>query len=424
MPLATLRLRLLDSLGRRFFPGWAMLAVATLGMFASGPGQSHSFSVVIGPIGDELGLSGTMVASAYGLATLVAAMCLPFAGRLVDRFGPRRMLPAVGLTLGLACIGFALARDAVSLALGFAALRFLGQGSLMLVCSYLVSQWFAARRGFALGIMALGFSVSIGLHPPIAQALVDTVGWRAAWMWLGVLTWLLVLPPALVLVHDRPEEHGLRPDGAAERDEPPPAVTGLTLAEALRTPAFYIVTIGMFTLSMLVTAMHFFQVQVLAAQGLTAQTAARMFTISALTMVVAMPLLGRLLDRLRTERLFACGQLVMAATLVTASLIGGLASAFAYAVMFGLANATTMTFAGYLWPRYFGRAHLGEVQGTGQMLVVVGASIGPIPFGLAYDRLGAFDLALRVSALLPVMCAVMALFLRAPAMPERRAGRS
>jgi MFS family permease len=421
MPSSALRQRLLDSLHRRFFFGWAMLAVAILGMFASGPGQSHSFSVVIGPIGDELGLSGTMVASAYGLATLVAALCLPFAGKLVDRLGPRRMLVAVGLLLGLACIGFALAQGAVTLALGFAALRFLGQGALMLVCSYLVSQWFQARRGFALGLMALGFSASIAVHPPLAQALVDAVGWRQAWMWLGVMTWLLLLPPALVLVHDRPENHGLRPDGEAAlaAGTPPPAIKGLTLAEALRTRAFYIVTAGLFTLSMLVTAMHFFQVRVLAAQGLEPQVAARLFSVSALTMVVAMPLFGRLLDRLPTERMLAAGQLVMAATLVTASQVAGMPSALAYAVMFGLANATTMTFAAYLWPHYFGRAHLGAVQGTGQMLVVVGASIGPIPFGLAYDHMGSFQPALLGSALLPVACAVLALFLRAPAMPER-----
>jgi hypothetical protein len=59
-------------IGRRFFFGWAMLGVAALGIFVSGAGQSHTFSVFVGPIGRDLGLSETTIASAYGSATLVA----------------------------------------------------------------------------------------------------------------------------------------------------------------------------------------------------------------------------------------------------------------------------------------------------------------------------------------------------------------
>jgi len=61
-----------------------------------------------------------------------------------------------------------------------------------------------------------------------------------------------------------------------------------------------------------------------------------------------------------------------------------------------------MSFFGFLWPRYFGRRHLGSIQGTGQMLLMIGASIGPLPFGLAYDLSGSFAGALLVSALLPL----------------------
>ena len=77
MVLTDFRSSLVKRISKNFFFGWVMLGIGALGMFASGPGQSHTFSVFVGPIGKELGLSGTTIATAYGLATLVAAFCLP-----------------------------------------------------------------------------------------------------------------------------------------------------------------------------------------------------------------------------------------------------------------------------------------------------------------------------------------------------------
>jgi hypothetical protein len=71
---------------------------------------------------------------------------------------------------------------------------------------------------------------------------------------------------------------------------------------------------------------------------------------------------------------------------------------------------------GYLMPRYFGRKHLGSLQGTGQLVAVIGASLGPLPVGLAFDYLDSPTLTLRVLALYPLACAVAAaLYLRTPA---------
>ncbi|OGK79886.1 MAG: hypothetical protein A2X50_07485 [Candidatus Rokubacteria bacterium GWF2_70_14] len=410
------------AVSKQWFYGWTILAVAGLGIFASGPGQSHTFSVFVGPIGSDLGLSKASIASAYGAATLLAAFCLPSMGRLVDRFGARRMTATVVLLLGTACLAFGAAANLVWLAVGFAALRFLGQGSLMLNCSNMVAQWFSRRRGFALGLMALGFAASMAIHPPLGQYLVETLGWRQAWVVLGLLTWALMLPPVLLLVHDKPEDMGLRPDGdPQDLGAAPPGghattpVSGLTLREALGTSAFYIVGAGWFAIAMLVTTLHFYQVSILAAQGLAPEIAARVFPVSALTMVVAMPFVGRMFDRLRTRAVFAGGLLVTMGALVGVTLVHDAVTAVLYAMLFGINNACSMTMFGYLWPRYFGRRHLGSIQGTGQMIGVVGASLGPLPVGLAFDLLGSATATLRLLALLPLGCAVAAMFLRTPA---------
>lgn len=421
-----IRHALFDALNRRFFYGWATLGVAMVGLLASGPGQSHTFSVFVGPISEDLELSRTQVASAYGLATLVAAFGLPQMGRFTDRYGPRAMLLVIAALLGIACLAFGALAHLVLLAVGFAALRFLGQGSLLLNCANLVSHWFDRKRGFALSLMGLGFSVSMAIHPPLAQWLIDHVGWRQAWIWLGLSTWILLIPAVWLLVHDRPEDVGLRPDGESrgENETPgaPPrgAVSGLTLREAVRTPTFYILCAGLFSLSMLVTALHFFQVSIFSAHGLDAQVAASVFAVSALTMVLTMPVIGRMLDRYPTERMFSGGLLIMAGSLVAATQVADWPSALAYAVVFGLNNAVTITLFAFMWPRYFGLLHLGSVQGTGQMVGIFGASLGPLPLGIAFDVLGSYDPVLLGLTALPLACSVLALFLRTPAKLVRR----
>ena len=414
-----LRAALFEALGERFFYGWVVLGVAMVGLLASGPGQSHTFSVFVGPLAEDLGLSRTEVASAYGFATLAAAFGLPRMGRLTDRYGPRAMLLVVAGGLGAACLVFGALSNFLVLGLGFAALRFLGQGSMILNCANLVSQWFDRKRGFTLSLMSLGFSASMALHPPIAQWLIETVGWRGAWVWLGVATWLMLLPVVYLLAQDRPEPLGLRPDGepAPERaaDAEPEVVVGLTRAEAIRTPAFYIITAGLFSLAMLVTTLHFFQVSIFEHNGLDARLAARVFPVSAIVAVLATPIIGRLLDRVPTAPMFCASQLIMVAALLAATQVRSFESALFYGVVFGMNNAFTMTLFAFLWPRYFGRAHLGSIQGVGQMVGVVGASLGPLPLGAGYDLLGEYNPTLFVLTAIPATCAVLALFLRVPA---------
>ena len=412
--LAMLRGIVFEGVSRRTFYGWIILPVGAIAMFGTGPGQSHLIGLFFDPISRDLGLSRTSIAIAYGGATLVAAFLLPKMGALIDRFGAARLLWMVTLVLGAGCLLFSLSFNWFCVAAGFCCLRFLGQGALMLSSANMVSHWFSRRRGFALGLMSLGFPISIAVHPPLCQWLIDTVGWRETWVWLGVSTWVILLPPILLLAYSRPEEVGLTPDGAsaAHDNERPGKITGLTPRQALRTPAFYIITGSLFSLSMLVTALHVENKGILMSHGLSATHAASMFTITGITAAVAMPIVGRMLDRFRTERMLAGGLLVMAASLISVTLVGGMQSAVVYAVVFGINNGVTMTYFTFLWPRFFGRKHLGSIQGMGQMVGVIGASLGPLPLAIAVDHSGSYDATLRGLAILPVLLAVVALFLR------------
>ena len=196
---------------------------------------------------------------------------------------------------------------------------------------------------------------------------------------------------------------------------------GLTLPEAKRTGAFWIILASNCSFSALVTAMFFHQVSVFGAQGLDAATAASMFSISAVVMVVTTPLVGMLLDRLPTKPLYAAALISVGVALVAMSLVADLPSAIVFAVLFGVCNAAMHAHFTFVWPRFFGRRHLGSIQGFNQMAAVIGASVGPIPLGLGYDYLGGYGGTLVALAAIPVMCAVAVAFMRAPRLESTEA---
>ena len=131
-------------------------------------------------------------------------------------------------------------------------------------------------------------------------------------------------------------------------------------------------------------------------------------------MVAFMPVFGRLLDRLRTQTVFAGGLLLMSCSLAALAAVSGTRSAVFFGMVFGAANAGSHNLLAYIWPRFFGRRHLGSIQGASQMISVLGASVGPIPFGLAWDLYGSYTGALFAFALLPLLCAAAVWFIREP----------
>ena len=300
----------------------------------------------------------------------------------------------------------------------------MGQGATMLSVSNLVSQWFLSRRGFAMSLMGLGFAASMAIHPLVGEYLISQFGWRTAWVILGLMTWLLMMPP-LLLVFDKPELIGLAIDGTASSTETntETPIEGLELSQAKQEPTFYILCAVWFVVGGLVTVLHFFQVSVLSGQGMDSAIAARLFSISALTMVITMPFIGKIYDTVRTRYVVAFEMLLIGLALIAITQVTGFISGVVYAVTFGLANAFMLTMFGFIWPRYFGRAHLGSIQGVGQMAGIIGASIAPLPVGYAIDKTGSASAILLALAAISVAIGVyVVLKLRTPAgikIPDR-----
>ena len=401
-----------NKINEKFFYGWTIVGIGSLGIFTSGAGQSHTFSPFIPVISKDLQISSTSITTAYMIATLFAAFLLPQIGKLVDKFGPRIVLIYTVILLGIGCLIFGAASNFLMLAVAFGFLRFFGQGTLMLGSANIITQWFDKKRGFALGLMGLGFALSMGIHPPISDFLITNYGWRSAWVIIGLSTWILMLPPLIFLAIDKPEDVNEKPDGIQKKIvNKNTKIFGLSLNQALKEKSFYILSFSFFSISTLVTALHFFQVTILNQYfNLPSREAAALFIPTMITMIIFIPLAGKILDKFETHNVIGIALLVTTASLISISFSSNITFAIIYSIIFGINNAFNLSLFGYIWPRYFGRLHVGSIQGTGQMVLVVGASVGAMPFALAMDFGYDLLLTIRLAALYPFLSAFLCFF--------------
>jgi MFS family permease len=368
------------SASRRPFYGWVIVGIAMLATFSSGPGQSYMFSVFIDPIIADTGMTRTGISSLYAIGTFVSAAMVFFISRLADRRGPRLTLTLVGVGFGLACFGMAFAGGWLLFSLALASLRGLGQGALPINGTLLIAQWFVTRRGRAMAIAGLGGALSTATLPPLARLLIDGVGWRTSYMIFGLAIWLVVVPVALLLVRNRPEDVGLHPDGA---DHPPVGETSVPAGtpdrrKVLTSRMFWMLAIPMSMPGLVDTALIFHQASIFSERGLSAGVAAAAFTPMALASAAAGFTTGFLVDRFGPRPLYIIGLLVLLTPPLMLQYISSVPMAFVYGMVIGAGSGMTMMVSRVTWAYYYGRRGLGRVQGSAMMISIIGSALGPV----------------------------------------------
>ena len=406
--------------GSPVYYGWIIVAAATVGMIMTSPGQTYSVSIFIEHFIRDLGLSRSLVSTLYTLGTLGASLSLPFVGRQIDRRGPRIVVGVVTVAFGLACLYMGSVRNAVMLGLGFLLLRMLGQGSLSMVSSNVINRWWVRRRGMMLGIAGLAASLlGSGSFPSLNHALIGRFGWRTSYPLLGLMVLVVMLPVGLIFYRRQPEDYGLEPDGAPSggekgRGQRHFVEENWTAEEAVRTPAFWLLGLGLASISMLGTGLQFHMVSIFADSGLPASVAAAAYLpISATGAIVGLSS-GMLIDRIPARFLLLAALIGQAASLIMAPNLVTAGSALAYGVIIGTTSGLQRTVSSVVWPTYFGRKHLGAITGIASFVGIAGSALGPMPMGIARDLLGSYAVALPAAAVLPLALGVAALFARRP----------
>ena len=400
------------------FYGWAILVIGTLALIMTSPGQTYVVSIFIERFIADLGLSRSLVSTLYTVGTLVGSLALPLVGRQIDRYGVRTMSVIVSVLFGLACVYMGAVRGPVMLGLGFIAIRMLGQGSLGLVGKTIINRWWVRRRGFVTGISGVAYSLlGLGAFPNLIHALIPRFGWRTTYPLLGAALIVLMAPSGYLFFRRRPEVYGLLPDNgppAREGVRPSADEESWTVREALRSPPFWVASVGLALLALLVTGLFFHMVSIFEDNGLPPAVAASVYLpISVATALVNLGG-GYLADRLPVRWLLATALLGQSAVLVMAQFLQGAAMASLYGVLLGVTSGLMGVVSSVIWADYYGREHLGSITGVTSMILIVGSALGPMPFGIARDALGSYAPVLNVAALFPLLLGVLSLFVGRP----------
>ncbi|MEM9352789.1 MAG: MFS transporter [Planctomycetota bacterium] len=382
----------------RLFYGWVMVGLATLVMLASTPGQTFGVAFFNEHFRAVCGLSTTGIAAVYLTATVLASLAVPYLGGLSDRLGLRRtILIAVAAMAVLCLLGSAVSNVAMLFAF-YLLMRSVGPGWLTLLANNTVANWFDRRLGVASGAMQLGMAGSIAVVPSGIATLIDQFGWRGAYVALAAGIAAVLVPLVLLFYREVPHEVGEVRDGrraslarlrkrGVEADPHPSR--GYTLSEARTTHAYWMLLLAAATWAGIGTGLIFHINALFGELGLSTDEAKIALTVLACGMAAMQVLGGLLADRLPGRLMLAAAVAAIAATCFSMAGLGKPGAFVGYA-LFGLGQGTMTVIVGTIWPRYFGRTHLGKIRGTSLTAAIAGSSLGPLVMGVSADYLGGF----------------------------------
>ena len=385
---------------------------------------SLTIAVFMFPLSEELGWSRTLIAGAASFGGLAASGVSPVVGWLVDRYGARLVLTSSIFILGVSTISLAWATIPAAFYAAYGAARVIFSSPVVIGASVVVSRWFIKMRGRANGILFASHSIGLVAFPMIASAVIATRGWQAAWLVLGVLVFAISLAPAALLIVQRPEDLGLRPDGDPEETEgnadgqagavEEPA---WTLKAAMRTPALWMLALGVGTLFLVQAGINTHLAAFLRDQGLDAVFAGIGISLNAAFMGVGSLSWGWVAERYPVRYVLAAvagAVAIPAALFLTADTT---AEALIYSGLFGFGVGGMLSVPPVAYADYYGRRSLGTIRGVTEPFTSLEQAVGSIAAGIVFDVYDSYSFALAAFAILGGLTMVLILFARPPGLP-------
>jgi MFS family permease len=402
-----------------FFYGWFIVA-AGMASAAFMVGTSiFGAGVFAGEMQGELGWSRADLFGALSIRLTGGALLAPFLGAWSDRPGGARMAmvgSALLLIASLAPLRWVDSLPAYYLVYGgVGALASAATGGLLLG---IVPKWFTRNRGKAVAAAAAGGALGPLIFPVLNAELIAAVGWRDAWLYLGILA-AVVLLPLMLLVHGTPEDIGLLPDGDSHPEPgtatPPRWIErSYTLREVLRTRAFWLLTLAF---SMGVMAMNSWQpswTPYLEDAGFSLRVATRSIFVfgifSFLGRFIWAPLIKRV--PLNVAVLIEMGIAAFAVSIL--GLISTAPLLFAWSIVYGVAIGGFWLLQPLTLANYFGTRHLGAIRGFNQPFIAVASGIAPISTAAIFDATGSYAGVLIFAAVGAGVGAILGFFAKPP----------
>ena len=334
-------------------------------------GQTFFISLSAGDIRTEYGLSHGGFGTLYMISTLASALTLTQLGKLVDRWTVAQTVWLTIAMLALACLAMAWSWSIVMLAVVIYLLRLFGQGMMSQIAFTAMGKWFAAQRGRAVSISAIGVNLGEASFPYLFVVTAAAFGWRNAWILAAAVLVLLALPAIhlLMRVERKPRS----------TDAPRPVRSGgdWTRAQTLRDPLFYVMLLGILAPPFIGTTIFFHQVYLVELRGWSLEAFAASFTVMSLSVITFALITGWLVDRFSAVRILPVYLLPLTAACFVIGSFEAQWAAFVFMALLGVSYGFSTTLFGALWPEIYGTAHLGSIRSMIVAMMVVATAVGP-----------------------------------------------
>jgi MFS family permease len=391
----------------RSWAGWINVVVAAVIMLATLPGRTQGLGLITEPMLRDFQLDRVSYANINLWATLLGAVvCLPI-GRLFDSIGLRGATFGLTMLLGVVVWSMShMAGGAVLLFVLVLATRALGQSALSVASITAVGKSFDRRVGMAMGVYSVLLSVFFAAAFVAVGNAVREQGWRTAWTAVAVGLFVFA-GPVVLLLRERPV-HASSETGGAQH--------GLSLAAALRTPAFWVFGVATALFGLVSSGLGLFNEAVLAERGFNQQTYVTFLAATSIVALIGQFACGWLTLHWSMQRLLALSMLLYAISLGALPFLSTLSELWMFAVLIGLAGGMITVIFFAVWRSAFGAAHLGRIQGAAQMLTVLASAIGPLIFAQSAAWTGSYTPVLWTLAPCVLALSIAALRVRMPAL--------
>lgn len=387
---------------------WVVLST---GFFANlvSFGLIFSFGIFLGPLSSELGWNVSILGTAYGVSALVQTSLSYFAGRLTDATGPKLLMALSGLLLGSSMLVMSQISSTWQLFLVYGFLFPMGIAAAYSPATSTVSQWFEARRGFAVGLAASGIGFGSLLFSPLSSWLISSNGFREAYLILGIITFAAFAPISILIKASPSKRHSENIPTSEQRK------SGVTFNQAFRTKPFRIIWFSWMFASVAGLGVPLYVVPLITDRGITSMTAAIIAGLIGGGGIVGRIIAGIISDRHgRTHVFRACLALQTATMFWLLFFTNDIWVLSICIFFFGIGYGGWAGLMGAFPVDYFGFAATGAILGFMVLATGIGTAIGSFSGGNIYDVTGSYNLMIVLFIAASTAALILALLLKGP----------
>lgn len=383
--------------------GGAVTLLATTIAYGSGSALfMYASNLLVMPLQNGTGWSRGDIALGLSMMLIVNAIAMPIVGKLTDRFGPRLIGLSALAGYGICCALLAtMPMDLAGYYGLMLAISLFFPGTSAVVFARLVTAKFDHLRGTALAVMYSGTAIILGIIAPTLTGAMGERDFQIGYATLGGIALLLGLPAALLAM--RGEGRSNQVSAHARAPEP-----GMSLGQAVRTLAFWQISIGILASAAALGGMLNQLSPVLADRGLSSSELGMMASLFVGSVLVGRLIVGVLLDTLNPALVSAVLMLLAAfGMLLLLNAPPTLLVCAIVVVLTGSAMGAESDLAAFFSAHFFGRAAYSAILGSVSMFISAGLAASAYLYGSWYDRSGTYDPAIQFSMIAFLLSSVI-----------------